>query len=73
MTGRELIVFLLKNNLEDEEIGDILSQWFMSEVEAAEKFNVGLSTIEAWFNHKQIDGIKIGSTIYISKSTKPRI
>lgn len=73
MTGRDMIIFILSHNLEDTELSDILTTWFISEVEAAEKFNVGLATVEAWFNHNQIDGLKIGDTIYILRSSKPRI
>lgn len=73
MTGRDMIIFILSHNLEDTELSDILTTWFISEMEAAEKFNVGLATVEAWFNHNQIDGLKIGDTIYISRSSKPRI
>lgn len=73
MTGRDLIVFILTHNLEDESIGDMLSNWFISEGKAAVKFNVGLATIEAWYNHNQIDGFKIGNTIYVSRTSKPKI
>lgn len=73
MTGRELIIFILNHYLEDEDISTMLTQWFISEEEAAVKFHVGLATIEAWFNHKQIEGLKIGETIYISRTAKPKI
>lgn len=73
MTGRDMIIFILSHNLEDTELSNILTTWFISEMEAAKKFNVGLATVEAWFNHNQIDGLKIGDTIYISRSSKPRI
>lgn len=73
MTGRDMIIFILSHNLEDTELSDILTTWFISKMEAAKKFNVGLATVEAWFNHNQIDGLKIGDTIYISRSSKPRI
>ena len=73
MTGRELIVFILNNQLEDENISNVLSKCFMPEREAAVKFNVGIATIEAWLNHNQIDGFKIGDTIYISRASKPKI
>lgn len=47
MTGRDLILYILTNGLEDKPIyedGKILG--FLTATEAAEKFNVGLATIK---------------------------
>lgn len=42
MTGRELIIYILQNNLEDAEIfDDNLKSMFMSVEEAAVKFGCG--------------------------------
>lgn len=71
MTGRELILYILKNHLEDEPIykdGKLLG--YMTEVEAAEKFGVGLSTIKVWVNQELLQGILIGATIYIPENSK---
>ena len=66
MTGRELIIYILANGLEDEPIyedGKILG--FITAAEAAEKFNVGLATIKVWVNEGTLDGIRIGEELYI--------
>ena len=66
MTGRDLIIYILKNNLEDKPIyenGRILN--FMSVEEAALKFGVGTATIELWFKLNMIKGFMLGETIYI--------
>ena len=66
MTGRELIIYILVNGLEDEPIyedGKILG--FITATEAAEKFNVGLATIKVWINEGTLDGIRIGEELYI--------
>ena len=66
MTGRELIIYILSNGLEDEPIyedGKILG--FITASEAAEKFNVGLATIKVWINEGTLDGIRIGEELYI--------
>ena len=66
MTGRELIIYILQNHLEDEPIfkdGQLLG--FMTEIEAAIKFDVGVSTINVWYQLKQIPGFVIGDQLYI--------
>ena len=66
MTGRELIIYILTNGLEDEPIyedGRILG--FITAAEAAEKFNVGLATIKVWVNEGTLNGIRIGDELYI--------
>lgn len=66
MTGRELIIYILANGLEDKPIyedGKILG--FITAIEAAEKFNVGLATIKVWINEGMLDGIRIGEELYI--------
>ena len=49
MTGRDLIVYILENGLEDEPIvkdGAIIG--FMSVSQAAVKWDVGEATVETW-------------------------
>ena len=74
MTGRELIVYILENNLEDKPVfenGKFLG--FLSVDEAAVKFNVGRSTILTWAALNLISYIKIGDEIYIpANNTDPR-
>lgn len=66
MTGRELIIYILENNLEDKlifEDGRFLG--FMTEMEAAIKFDVGLPTIQAWYKLGFLKGIIINDKILI--------
>lgn len=66
MTGRDLIIYILQNNLEDEpmfENGKLLG--FMNVNEAAIKFDVGPMTIRLWYELGVIKGFKIGEEIYI--------
>ena len=71
MTGRELIIYILKNSLEDQEIfKDGKLTGFMTVSEAAAKFDVGEATIEAWFHIGLINGIILGKEIYIYADAK---
>lgn len=66
MTGRELIIYILENKLEDAQIfenDELLG--FMSVELAALKFNVGVATIKVWHDLNIIPGIEIGGKLYI--------
>lgn len=66
MTGRDLIIYILKNNLEDTLIFDSGKIYgFMNAEEAALKFGVGVATIHIWFRMGMIPGFYIGKEIYI--------
>ena len=65
MTGRELILYILENKLEDEiVIKDGIFVWLMDENEAAVKFNVGVPTVRAWYATGIASGTKIGEHLY---------
>ncbi len=71
MTGRDLIIYILQNGLEDEPVyenGNLLG--FMTAIEAAVKFEVGLNTIHVWFDVGILKGVKIGETLYIPVNTE---
>lgn len=71
MTGRDLIIYIIQNRLEDEEVyKDGVFLGFMGEVEAALYFGVGLSTIRTWFEEGMIPGIKLGNLIFIPANAK---
>lgn len=66
MTGRALIIYILENNLENEEIfkdGKIVG--FISVSEAASKFNVGVGTVKTWVDLGLLDGVYIHDDLYI--------
>ena len=66
MTGRELIVYILENKLEDVPIFN--TKLFMEESEAAVTLNVGVATIRAWYDCGMISGIKVGDKLYVTVS-----
>jgi len=66
MTGKDLIIYILQNDLVDKPVyedGRLLG--FMTAIEAAINFDVGLASIQAMVNLGLLDGIKIGEEIYI--------
>lgn len=66
MTGRDLIVYILENNLENEPIcqhGKMLG--FISAEEAALKFDVGVATVAAWAIRGQLPYIMVAGNLYV--------
>lgn len=66
MTGRELIVYILQNGLEDQEVfenGKFVG--FATAEEAAVKKNVGVATIRAWMKLGIVDGVTVKPGTYI--------
>lgn len=71
MTGRELIIYILSNGLEDKPLFDNgIFLGYMTDVEAAKKFNVGAATIRVWITQGLIDGVRINDTICVPANTK---
>ena len=66
MTGKELIIYILENDLEDEPVfndGNFLG--FMTTAKVAEMENVGVATVYVWIAMGQIDYVKVGNTFLI--------
>lgn len=66
MTGLDLIIYILANDLEDKPIaenGRFLN--FMTAAEVAAKKGVGVATIWVWVAQGRIDGVVIGDAVYI--------
>ena len=71
MTGRDLILYILENNLENEPVvKDGIFIGLMSEEEAAAKFDVGVSTIRVYNTLKMLDGIEISGKLYFLRNAK---
>lgn len=69
MTGRDLILYILENNLENEVvIKDGIFVWLMDETEAAVKFGVGVAQIKAWYVCGMLSGTKIGDQLYFLRN-----
>jgi hypothetical protein len=72
MYGRELIIYILTNHLEDTLIsdGDLVKTMYMDECEAADKFGVGVATIRTWYTTGVLEGIMIGDTVLYYRDQK---
>lgn len=71
MTGKDLIIYILENGLLDEPVfkdGRLLG--FMTAMEAAIKFEVGVATIDLWVKMGSLEGIRLGDEIYIPADAK---
>lgn len=62
MTGKEMIIYILKHNLENEKL--TLDNLFLTETQMAVKLGTGIFTARAMYEFGAIEGIKIGDSIY---------
>ena len=66
MLGRDLIIYILKNHLEDKPILDNgRPVGYITTEEAAAMFDVGLETINVWHKTGAISGVNIDGTLYV--------
>lgn len=74
MLGRELVTYIMNNHLMDKEVfedGKLIG--YLSDAEAAEKFDVGVYTIHVWVNQGKMKGIRVNDTIFVPcDSVDPR-
>lgn len=71
MTGRDLIIYILSNNLEDKPVfEDGTFMGFMTVEAAAVKMHVGVETIRVWINRGFLDYCRIGDTYLIPVDCK---
>ena len=71
ITGKELIMYILKNNLENEVvIGAGFFFDFLTEEKVAAKFDVGVATVRLWRNLGMIPSYVIGDRLYYPKDVK---
>ena len=71
MTGKELIIYILSHNLENDEViidGKLVG--FMDEDETAAMFGVGPATIKLWHDWGWIKGVTIGGKLYFPQNVK---
>jgi hypothetical protein len=74
MTGRELIMYILENHLEDEPLfNDGRFLGFLTAEEYAAKRGVGKETVYTWFNLKLVDGVLIYDELYIPYNAKIKV
>lgn len=73
MTGKDLIIYILQNNLENASAIEIINKVLLTEDQIAAKFGVGIETIRAWQSLKVIDGICLrGKMYYYNDTLDPR-
>lgn len=74
MTGKELIYYILQNDLENEDvlkIGSLIG--IIDEKQLAVKLDVGTATVKAWYQLGMIKGLQIGEVLYFLETiTDPR-
>lgn len=75
MTGKELILYILQNNLENTTVLEgCFFTGFMTEEEVALKFNVGIATVRAWYHCRMVEGTQISDSLYFRKDiADPRL
>lgn len=74
MTGRDLIVYILQNGLEDEPVfKDMRFIGYITANDAAKKLNVGVATIQGLVSQNKLEGLLINGKLYISADLKPPI
>lgn len=74
MTGKELVLYILENNLENEPVfkdGKFIG--FITAEEAAVKKDVGIATIKAFVDEGWLEGYSIGGILYIPAAIKTNI
>lgn len=72
MTGRELVLYILENHLEDKlvfEDGNFIG--FVTISEAAARLDVGVATVRVWISQGKLEGERIGDEIYIPANLVP--
>lgn len=73
MTGRDIMMFILENHLEDvdllnaEEIPN-----FVTVEKAAVNFGVGTAVVQAWLDKGMLDYVLIANRVFIPENAKPR-
>ena len=71
MTGRDLIIYILENHLEDEELfKDGKIPGLMTYEEAAVKFGVGVDTIKAYIVLGYLNAVTIYGNHYIPENAE---
>ena len=71
MTGRDLIIYIMANGLEDEPVfkdGKFIG--FITADDAAVKMEVGTATINALILQKRIESIAVDKAVYIPANFK---
>jgi hypothetical protein len=71
MTGKELIIYILQNNLEDKVVlSNGIFTGIMDAEQAAAKFGVGVATVQTWYQLGMIPGFTMGGSLFFMKDVE---
>lgn len=73
MTGRDLILYILSNGLEDEPVfkdGKFIG--FVTLSDAAKQNNVGLATVTTWIHQGKMSSVTVSEGVYIPANCATR-
>ena len=65
ITGKDLIIYILKNDLENENIEYILTQTFLTKERVAIRLGVGVETVKTMAQLDLLPSIMINGELYI--------
>ena len=65
MTGKDLIIYILKNDLENENIEYILTQTLLTKERVAIRLGVGVETVKTMAQLDLLPSIMINGELYI--------
>lgn len=66
MNGRELIIYILENHLEEQDLfADGILPLFITVEEAAVKWNCGSATVKTMIDLNKVKGSKIGEKYFV--------
>lgn len=66
MTGRDLIIYILENGLENEELlSNGLKPLFMTAEHAAVRWDCGTAIVKAMIEMGKVKGIKLGNEYFV--------
>lgn len=70
MTGKDLIIYILANNIENEDVSYIFNNLLIADEAYAEKIGTGVATVRAMFDLGHLRGIDVCNSIYIYNDVK---
>ena len=65
MTGKDLIIYILKNNLENTPINRIIGSMLCTDAEYAASHGMGVESVRVLYSLGKLPGEKINNKIYI--------
>lgn len=71
MTGRDLIIYILSNGLENEPVfknGRFIG--FLTPTDVAKMNDVGVATVHAWMHQQRLESVVVNEGIYIPATCK---